>query len=288
MWEGSRAAVDKYRFSGGTAVLTGAASGIGAALAAGLAHRGSDLALIDRDAAQLQQVAADLRAAHPTASITTHVADLAATAGIPELAQQVGAEHQRITLLINNAGVALGGRFDQVTLSEFEWVMAVNFRAVVAMTHAFLPALRSNPGSHLVNVSSIFGLIAPAGQSAYASSKFAVRGFTEALRHELPAAGVGVTVVHPGGVRTSIAKNARVGSGVDDAAGRTGLQQVAPLLTMDATRAAEIMLAGIERRRPRVLVGSSATIPDLVARLAPGSYLSVLEPLIKFRTRATG
>ena len=108
--------------------------------------------------------------------------------------------HPRIRLLVNNAGVALGGRFDQVTLEEFSWVVDINFRAVVQLTHALLPALKAEPGAHLVNVSSLFGLIAPAGQAAYSASKFAVRGFTEALRHELVEDGIGVTSVHPGGI----------------------------------------------------------------------------------------
>ncbi|MBQ1066571.1 SDR family oxidoreductase, partial [Micromonospora sp. D75] len=188
-------------FPGGTAVLTGAASGIGAALAHGLARRGADLVLLDRDADGLTSVAAAISAAHPVLRVETHVVDLADAEATERVAAGIHRAHPRIRLLINNAGVALGGRFDQVTVEEFLWVVEINFRAVVRLTHALLPALKAEPGAHLVNVSSLFGIIAPAGQAAYAASKFAVRGFTEALRHELVDDGVGVTSVHPGGIR---------------------------------------------------------------------------------------
>jgi short-subunit dehydrogenase len=256
----------------GTAVVTGAASGIGTALAYGLARRGSHLVLLDRDAERLDAVVAALRAGHPDLRVDTHLVDLADAEATARVAEAVRAAHPRIRLLVNNAGVALGGRFDQVTLAEFSWVVDINFRAVVQLTHALLPALKAEPGSHLVNVSSLFGLIAPAGQAAYSASKFAVRGFTEALRHELVADDVGVTCVHPGGIRTRIAQSARVGSGVDPDEYEASRRRFEKLLTIDPARAAETILDGVRRRRGRVLIGWSATLPDLVARLVPGSY----------------
>ncbi|SCL23906.1 Short-chain dehydrogenase [Micromonospora pallida] len=256
----------------GTAVLTGAASGIGEALAHGLARRGSHLVLLDRDAERLDAVVAALRAAHPGRRVDSHLVDLADAEATARVVEAVRAAHPRIRLVVNNAGVALGGRFDQVTLEEFGWVVDINFRAVVQVTHALLPALKAEPGSHLVNVSSLFGLIAPPGQAAYAASKFAVRGFTEALRHELAADGVGVTCVHPGGIRTRIAQSARVGSGVDPDEYETSRRKFEKLLTIDPARAADTILDGVRRRRGRVLIGWSATLPDLVARLLPGSY----------------
>ncbi|WP_434740222.1 SDR family NAD(P)-dependent oxidoreductase [Micromonospora sp. SH-82] len=261
-----------FDFTGATAVVTGAASGIGAALAAALARRGSDLVLLDRDADGLTAVVDTLRGRHGDRDVTGYVVDLADRADTARVAGLVRDRHPRIRLLVNNAGVALGGRFDQITLDEFGWVMEVNFRAVVQMTHELLPTLRAEPGAHLVNVSSAFGLIAPAGQTAYAASKFAVRGFTEALRHELVGQGVGVTSVHPGGIRTAIARNARVGGNVpaDDVAGE--LRRFERLLTIDPARAAEVILTGVRRRRPRVLIGWSARVPDLLVRLLPGSY----------------
>ncbi|MEH0934110.1 SDR family NAD(P)-dependent oxidoreductase [Micromonospora psammae] len=265
-----------FVFRAGTAVVTGAASGIGEALAHGLARRGSDLVLLDRDADRLDAVAAAIRAAHPDLRVETHLVDLADRAATARVAEQVRAAHPRIRLLVNNAGVALGGRFDQVTLDEFNWLLDINFHAVVQLTHALLPALKAEPGAHLVNVSSLFGLIAPAGQAAYSASKFAVRGFTEALRHELVDDGIGVTSVHPGGIATRIARNARVGSGVEREEYETGLRQFEKLLSIPPAKAAEVILRGVERRRGRVLIGWSAKLPDLLARVAPAAYNRVL------------
>ena len=274
--------MEPYRFAGGTAAVTGAASGIGEALAHALAGRGSDLVLVDRDADRLEAVAAAIRATHPARKLGTYVVDLADDEATRALGAALAGEHPEITLLVNNAGVALGGRFDQVTLEEFDWVLAINFRAPVRLTHALLPTLKAHPGSHLVNLSSIFGIVAPPGQAAYAASKFAVRGFTEAVRHELAADGVGVTVVHPGGIRTRIAENARTGSGVDPAELEEGKKQFAKLLRIPPETAAARIVRAIERRKPRLLIGASAKIPDAVARLLPGSYWR----LVDRRTRA--
>lgn len=261
-----------YVFAGGTAVVTGAASGIGEQLAHRLAGRGSALVLLDKDAGRLAAVADAVRARHPGLPVDTTVVDLADDAAAQRAGADVAANHPETTLLINNAGVALGGRFDQVTPEEFDWVLAVNFRAVVRLTHALLPTLKAHPGAHLVNVSSIFGIVAPPGQAAYAASKFAVRGFTEAVRHELAADGVGVTVVHPGGIRTRIAENARVGSGVPAAEFEEGRERFAKLLRIPPEKAAAQILDAVERRRPRLLIGMSAKLPDVLVRLAPGSY----------------
>jgi short-subunit dehydrogenase len=264
-----------YDFTG-TAVVTGAASGIGAALAPQLAARGNDLVLLDRDAERLDGVAASIRAAHPGRSVDTVVADLADHGQVREAGERIAAEAPGTTLLVNNAGVALGGRFDQVTVEEFDWVMDVNFRAAVRLTHALLPVLTTHPGSHLVNLSSIFGIMAPAGQAAYSSSKFALRGFSEVLRHELAEDGVGVTSVHPGGIATRIAESARTGSGVDPEEAERGKREFAAFLRYPADRAAARIVTAVERRRPRLLIGASAVVPDLLVRLAPGSYGTVL------------
>jgi short-subunit dehydrogenase len=217
-----------------------------------------------------------MRDLHPDRRIETHVVDLADADATDRVAAGILAAHPRIRLLVNNAGVALGGRFDQVTLDEFLWVIDINFRAVVRLTHALLPALKAEPGAHLVNISSLFGLIAPAGQAAYSASKFAVRGFTEALRHELVDDGVGVTSVHPGGIRTRIASSARVGSGVPVEEYEAGRKQFEKLLSIDPAKAAEVILRGVARRRGRVLIGWSAKLPDLLARVAPAGYGKVL------------
>ncbi len=271
--------MEPYRFAGRTAVVTGAASGIGEALAVQLAARGSDLVLVDRDEDRLAKVADRLRAVHPGLAVAAHVADLADEQQTDALAAMLAAEYPGTALLINNAGVALGGRFDQVTIEEFDWVMAVNFRAVVRLTHALLPVLKAHPGAHLVNVSSVFGIFAPAGQAAYAASKFAVRGFSEALRHELADDGVGVTVVHPGGVRTRIAESARTGSGISIEEYERGREQFVKLLRMPPEKAAAQIMAAVERRRPRLLIGWSATVPDVLVRLVPGSYWKLVARL---------
>lgn len=270
--------MNRYRFADGTAVVTGAASGIGEALAAGLARRGSHLVLLDRDAERLHRVADAVRAGHPTLQVATVVVDLADRETTDRAGAELAEHHPETTLMINNAGVALGGDFDQLTLDEFNWLIDINFRAVVTLTHHLLPVLRRHPGAHLANVSSVFGLVAPAGQSAYAASKFAVRGFTEVLRHEL-AGEVGVTCVHPGGISTRIASTAKMGAGVSADASTAGREAFGRLLTIPAATAAEVILAGIERRRPRVLIGWSARLPDLLARVTPGSYGSVIGAL---------
>jgi short-subunit dehydrogenase len=277
--------VRAFEFTGATAVVTGAASGIGEALARDLAARGVRLVLLDRDGDRLSAVAADITAQKSTVDIDCHVVDLADLDATRRVGQAVLAAHPRVRLLVNNAGVALGGRFDQVTLDEFTWVVDINFRAVVVLTHLLLPALKAEPGSHLVNVSSVFGIIAPGGQAAYASSKFAVRGFTEALRQELAVDGIGVTGVHPGGVRTRIAESARIGSGVPEAqvADRGDWRKV---LTMDPAKAAAVILAGVHKRRGRVLVGGSARVLDALARLAPASYPTILAWAVRRRRAA--
>jgi short-subunit dehydrogenase len=275
--------MQRYAFAGGTAVVTGAASGIGEALAHALALRGSHLVLLDRDAERLSGVAADIHDGNPALRVETHVVDLADGEATTHVADAVLRAHPRIRLLVNNAGVALDGRFDQVTLEEFNWVIDINFRATVCLTHILLPALKAEPGSHLANISSLFGLVAPARQAAYAASKFAVRGFTEALRHELTDNGIGVTSVYPGGIRTRIVESARVGSGVGPEE-EDNRKQFATLLTLDPAHAAGIIVDGIEQRRGRVLIGWSAKILDLVARLLPASYGKTLA--IMMRTRA--
>lgn len=274
-----------YRFGSGTAIVTGAASGIGAALALRLADRGARLVLVDRDEQRLTSVADSVRTRHPGLSVTTHVVDLADEQATVALGQTLVAEHPDTTLLINNAGVALGGRFDQVTAEEFDWLLAINFRAVVTLTRALHPVLVAHPGSHLVNISSLFGLIAPAGQVAYATSKFAVRGFTEGLRAELAPLQVGVTVVHPGGIRTRIAESARAGSGVTPDEGQAGRDAFAKLLTLDPDEAAGLIVRAVERRKPRLLIGWSARIPDVLARVAPGNYTQLMSLLQRTSSR---
>jgi short-subunit dehydrogenase len=265
----------RYRFAGGTAVVTGAASGIGAALAAALADRGSHLVLLDRDGTGLAAVAERIGTRRSDVRIATYVVDLADHAATQRIGATLAAAHPDTTLLVNNAGVALGGTFAQVSAAQFDAVLAVNLHAVITLTRALLPVLTVHPGAHLVTLSSVFGIVAPAGQTAYCTSKFAVRGFTEALRGELAPLDVGVTCVHPGGVRTNIARNATLGEGVPrDAAAR--LAEFERVLTLDPADAAATILRAVERRRPRVLVGRDAVLIDALARLLPVTHRRLL------------
>ena len=268
----------KFQLAGAVALITGAGSGIGAALAAGLAARGCSLLLLDRDAVGLEAAARAARDAG--AAVETRVVDLVDAEAIRALPEWVENGFGRLDILINNAGVALGGRFDETHLEDFEWLMDINLRAVVRMCHAFLPMLRARPAAQIVNLSSLFGLIAPPGQVAYCTSKFAVRGFSEALRHEYAGTGLGVTVVHPGGVATGISRNARGRRPPSDpeAARRAAVEDeeareaFGKLLTLAPAEAAASIIRGIEARAPRVVIGKDARNAALIQRLMPVGY----------------
>lgn len=254
------------------AVVTGAAGGIGGAIALNLARRGCHLALADFKAEPLAQTATAARALG--VEVSEHVFDIADASVIAGLPAVVQTRHGRVSILVNCAGVALGGTFAQVSLEEFEWLFEINFWSVVRMTKAFMPLLEQQPQAQIVNISSVFGLIGPPGQAAYSASKFAVRGFSEALRHELDLAGknVGVTVVHPGGVRTGIAKNARLAAGLPKADAERMEGTWEKLLRDSPESVAETIVAGIERRERRILCGADATRIDVIQRLLPAGY----------------
>lgn len=265
---------ERMKLKDRTAVITGAANGIGRAIAVSLARRGCHLALADVDEAGMAGTE-NLARTHGV-RVTRHRIDVANRVDVAGLPAQVADKHRSVDLLVNNAGVAVGGRFDQVSEEDFDWLFEINFCGVVRMTRAFLPALRASGDSRVVNLSSLFGLIAPPEQVAYAASKFAVRGFSEALRHELQGSGVGVTVVHPGGVVTSIAEKARVPAGVtaDDAERRREIFR--KLLRLPAEVASEAIVRGVERRKPRILIGTDAKVMSFIARVLPVSYWKVL------------
>lgn len=262
----------RFEFPGATAVVTGAASGMGEQLARQLADRGSDLVLLDRTADALSAVGSEIRLRHPERSVETYVVDLGDADALHAAAAEILDGHPQVDLLVNNAGVALGGLFEQMTLEEFDWLMAINFRAPVALTHHLLPALLATPGAHLVNTSSVFGLIAPPGQSAYCSSKFALRGWSEAMRSELAPHRVGVTTVHPGGIATAIARTSRVAAALDEGDAVRGRAFADRFLTYPAGRAATDILEAVLRRKPRLLIAASARIPDVFQRAFPAHY----------------
>ncbi|GAA4006672.1 SDR family NAD(P)-dependent oxidoreductase [Sphingomonas humi] len=260
------------------AVVTGAASGIGRGITLALARRSCHLAIADVDAAGLAETAALLKGVH----VTTHVLNVTDREACLALPAAVLAGHGRVDLLVNNAGVAIGGTFEQVDEADFDWLMQVNFHAVVRLTRAFLPHLKQSDKARIVNMSSLFGLIAPPGQSAYCAAKFAVRGFSESLRRELEEArsSVGVSIVHPGGVATSIARNARPPRYISSEEAKAMLADKArfeKLLSLSPFDAGEIIVSGIEKERARILVGKDARIAALIERIAPVGYWSLLK-----------
>jgi len=272
----------RFPLRGGTAVITGAASGIGTALAADLAARGCNLALADVNATGLHAVAAHARATG--VKVSEHTLDVADKAAVAALPDAVLGEHGGVTVLVNNAGVALGGTFEQVPPEDFEWMFGINFWGVVYMTRAFLPVLRRAETAQIVNLSSLFGIVAPAGQVAYSASKFAVRGFSEALRHELEGSPIGVTVVHPGGVRTSVDASARR-TGLSDAEAKQQQYISTKLLQLAPEAAAAQIVRGILWRKKRVLVGRDAQQVALIQRLFPVGYWPLLAKFIERKVR---
>ncbi|MGJ4892907.1 SDR family NAD(P)-dependent oxidoreductase [Bradyrhizobium sp. HKCCYLR20261] len=263
--------------NGAAAAITGAASGIGRALALELAARGCDLALADRDEPGLASLADEL--ASTRRKVTSHKVDVSDPAAIARFADEATRAHPALNIVINNAGVALFGTFSEIDQSEMEWLFNINFWGVVHGTRAFLPHLSRRPEAHVVNLSSIFGIIAPPGQSAYAAAKFAVRGFSESLRHELAAANspVRLSVVHPGGIATAIARNARAGHGMTDNARRVqAIERFERLAKTSPREAAQRIIQGIERNEPRILIGGDARFMDLLQRVLPGTYWRVL------------
>ncbi|WP_440465865.1 SDR family NAD(P)-dependent oxidoreductase [Pseudomonas sp. YH-1] len=267
------------------AVLTGAASGIGRALAQQLAGKGCHLALVDRDEAGLRETLA--RLPRTDRHISLHVLDLAQRDAVRTLPEQVLQEHPTVHLVINNAGVAVGGSFDRVSEEDFDWLMAINFQAVVDITRGFLPVLQRNGArGKFVNVSSLYGLVSPPGQAAYSASKFAVRGFSNSLRHELRGSSVDMMVVHPGGIATSIATNAKAPKDIDPAEVERQRKEMNRLLRMPPSKAAGIILNGIEKDRARVIVGMDALILSIIERLVPVNYWGIVERLMNQRGRA--
>ena len=278
---------------GAAAAVTGAASGIGRALALELSARGCDLALADRDEAGLQAVAAEIAKTTPQKAapqkVTVHRVDVGEPAEIDEFAQAAVSAHPGLTIVVNNAGVALLGQFSEIDQAQMDWLMNINFWGVVHSTRAFLPHLARQREAHIVNLSSIFGIIAPPGQTAYAAAKFAVRGFSEALRHELQMAAspIKLSVVHPGGVATNIARNSRTGTGMTDNARRVQSIERFDAVAKTTPKAAALrIITGIEKNQPRILIGNDARFMDLLQRLRPATYWAPMARRIEKATKA--
>jgi NAD(P)-dependent dehydrogenase (short-subunit alcohol dehydrogenase family) len=255
------------------AVVTGAASGIGRALAQQLSRAGSALAIADVDEKGLAETEALLSG---KGQVSAHVLDVSDEEGVRSFAEDVAARHGRVTLLINNAGVALIGTFEEVSLDDFRWLMNINFWGVVYGVKYFLPVLKKQPRAQIVNLSSVFGIVAPVGQSAYSASKFAVRGFTEAVRHELEDTSVFISCVHPGGIHTPIARHARLGANASQTKKAEAVAYFDKVTPTSPEAAADRILKGVEKREPRILIGKDARQIDIVQRLRPATYWKIM------------
>ena len=246
-----------------TAVVTGAANGIGKALAHSLAEQGCHLALVDINGEALERVRAELAPTGRTVSL--HVANVADRPRMMALPEEVLAAHGHVHLLVNNAGVSVAGRFEDVPLEDMDWIFGVNFWGVVHGCKAFLPYLRRESEAHIANLCSSFGLLGFAGKTGYSATKFAVRGFSESLRAELLGGPVGLTVVYPGAVDTAIVHTGRA----VNAAQREAEARFITSRAIPSSRVANRIVRGIQRKSARVLVGFDYHLVDWMTRLSP-------------------
>jgi len=254
------------------AVITGAGSGIGRALSHALNAAGCTLEVCDVDDAGLEQTLASL----PRPELSCHIqhVDVSDRRAIEAWASAIEARHGRVDIVINNAGVGLGGTAEDNSYEDIEWLMGINFWGVVYGCKTFLPLLHRSPAAHLVNISSVFGIIGVPTQSAYNAAKFAVRGYTEALRQELAGSTVHVCCVHPGGVSTNIARNSRTRISADEHA--EAVKRFEEFARTTPETAAQQIMDAMRRKRPRLLVGGDAKMISLLSRLFPASYPRIL------------
>ncbi len=268
--------------AGKVAVVTGAGSGIGRALSVELARRGARLAISDVDTVGLAETEALVRAVG--VEVRSDALDVSQRERVLDYADEIAAHFGVVNLVFNNAGIAFSGDIEQMSFKEMDRVIDVDYWGVVAGTKAFLPHLIASGEGHVVNISSIFGLFSVPTQSAYNSAKFAVRGFTEALRQEmkLRRRPVQVTCVHPGGIKTNIVNNATAVDGLDN--DRLAKDFNAKLARTTPEKAAEVILKGVEKNKARVLIGADAIALDAMVRLIGPRY----QPLVTFFTRRNG
>jgi NAD(P)-dependent dehydrogenase (short-subunit alcohol dehydrogenase family) len=274
-------------FENKVAAITGAGSGIGRALAFGLARQGCQLALSDVNAEGLAETAAQARKLGVQVSET--IVNVADRAAVHAWADQVVSEFGRVNAIFNNAGVAQGGTVEGNDYADYEWI--INFWGVVNGTKAFLPHIKASGSGHIVNVSSVFGLFSQPGMSAYNASKFAVRGFTESLRQELDMAycGVSASCVHPGGIKTNIAKTARMNASLSSVTGQDAdkarEQFNDQLLRTTPEKAAQVIINGALANKRRILIGPDAYALDGMQRLWPAFYQRLVTASMRLAAR---
>lgn len=260
-------------FSGKVAAITGAGSGIGRALAVELATKGCHVALSDVDDAGLAETVALVEQVAGSVKVSAAHVDVADRDAVETWAADVVEEFGRINLVFNNAGVALSANVSAMTYENFRWLMDINFWGVVHGTLTFLPHLKASGDGHVINISSVFGLLGIPSQSAYNAAKFAVRGFTDALRTELDIeqCGVSATTIHPGGIRTNIARNARFEFAEHEEA--IDAEQAAvdfeKLTRTTPEKAARLIIGAVEKNKRRALIGPDAHLFDAAARVSP-------------------
>jgi butyryl-CoA dehydrogenase len=265
-------------FDGRVAAITGAGSGIGRALAKELAGRSAHLALADIDDVGLAETVAQCEGS--AVKVTSQHLDVVDRDAVHAWAGRVVEDHGKVNLIFNNAGVALLATVEGMSYEDFEWLMNINFWGVVNGTKAFLPHLKAAGEGHIVNLSSVFGLISVPSQAAYNAAKFAVRGFTDTLRMELDIArcGVSCTTIHPGGIKTNIVRNARFDDSALDlnASPERTRQEFDRVAFTTPKKAARQILSAVEKNKRRALIGPDATAIDLISRLPAGLYQGVL------------
>lgn len=272
-------------FANKVAGITGAASGMGRELALELAAKGCALSLSDVNTKGLEETATMAKA--KGVKVTTAKLDVASREAVYAWAEQTAKDHGGVNLIFNNAGVALNAPLDAISQKDFEWIVDINFWGVVYGSQAFLPYLKASGDGHIINTSSLFGLIGTPGTGAYSATKFAVRGYTESLRIELDMmnCGVSATCVHPGGIRTEINRGARIAEGTEKLFGVSGEKardKFDKLLNLtSANKAARIILRAVEKNSRRVVVGPDAKFMDILVRLLGSAY----QPLIASNTK---
>ena len=268
----------KRTISGRTVVISGAASGMGRSLAQRLAAHGSPVAITDIDEQGLKETAASI-----SGPVLTRVLDVRDADAQLSWAQEVRDwTPTSIGAVFNNAGVALACSVSDADPADDQWVWDINFHGVVNGTRAFLPILVEQNDGAIVNTSSIFGLAAMGMQSAYCAAKFAVRGYTEALRQEMLGSGITAITVHPGGVNTNIVRNGRYRGEQFAEGGRTTEQMAEEFAAVTATtadKAAEIIHRGVEAGKSRIIVGTDARLLDILSRITPSHYFEVMTKL---------
>ncbi len=277
----------RLNVAGNTTAITGAAAGMGAAIAHLLAQQGANLALIDRDAVALESIAAELRSIASHSTVTTHVVDLVDDAAVAAACADIIAQHTTLQTLITCAGSSMLGSIDQLTMAEMRWLMDVNLWGTVNITQGLLPALRASSQAHITHLASVYALAAPGGRIPYSMSKFAVRGFSEALRHELAGSNVTVGAIYPAGVKTGIILHGRYAAALDPAIADRAATAQALMYDTEPDVAANIILNATLKRRARTMIGRKAYLVDALVRLFPVKHWSFMRGPLRAATDTT-